>query len=57
VGTQWFRYASGRLEGQQDGCSLESLHGAFNASGGDVLELVVAMTQTDAFMLRPSVTP
>jgi hypothetical protein len=57
VGTQWFRYASGRLEGPQDGCSLESLHGAFNASGGDVLELVVGMTQTDAFMLRPSVTP
>ncbi|HEX4510775.1 MAG TPA: DUF1592 domain-containing protein, partial [Burkholderiaceae bacterium] len=56
VATQWFRYASGRSEGDDDACSLSNLQDAFAASGGDLVELVVAMTQTDAFWYRAPIT-
>jgi len=52
VATQWFRYAAGRTEEVPDGCSLTTLQDTFGASGGDLGELVVAMTQTDAFWYR-----
>jgi len=52
VATQWFRYATGRTEEVPDGCSLTNLQDAFGTSGGDLSELVVAMTQTDAFWYR-----
>ena len=52
VATQWFRYSAGRTEEVPDGCSLTTLQDAFGASGGDLTELVVAMTQTDAFWYR-----
>ena len=48
--TQWLRYAMGREEDDEDTCSLVSLRQAFEASGGDMRELMVALTQTDAFM-------
>lgn len=53
VATQWFRYAAGRNEAPGDECSLSTLQSQFGTSGGDLVELVVAMTQTDAFMYRP----
>ena len=56
VATQWFRYSSGRNEVAPDACSLGQLRGAFEASNGDLIELVVAMTQTDAFLHRASLT-
>jgi hypothetical protein len=49
VPTQWLRYALARREEQDDTCSLVSLRDAFSASGGDLRELMVALTQTDAF--------
>jgi len=52
VATQWFRFASGRSEAAADACSLGTLQDGFAASGGDLTELVVAMTQTDAFWYR-----
>ncbi len=53
--TQWFRFAQGRADDKSaDLCSIESLREAFNASGGNVRELLVAMTQTDAFLFRPA---
>ena len=57
MATQWFRYAAGRNEEVPDGCSLTTLQDAFAASGGDLSELVVAMTQTDAFWYRAPYTP
>jgi uncharacterized protein DUF1592/uncharacterized protein DUF1588/uncharacterized protein DUF1587/uncharacterized protein DUF1595/uncharacterized protein DUF1585 len=51
--TQWFRFAQGRAEVEADRCSLEALRGAFAGAGGNVRELLVAMTQTDAFLFRP----
>jgi len=56
VATQWFRYAAGRTEEVPDGCSLTTMQDAFAASGGDLAELVVAMTQTDAFWYRAPYT-
>jgi hypothetical protein len=47
---QWFRFAFGRLEMATDACTLDALHDALTSSGGDVRALVLAMTQTDAFL-------
>ncbi len=55
--TEWFRYAFGRGESTDDACSLQSLQGAFTSSQLDIHELLVAVTQTDAFRYRPEVTP
>jgi hypothetical protein len=55
--TQWFRFASGRLEANPDSCSLATMQTTFNTSNGDMLELMVAMTESDAFRFRAPVTP
>jgi hypothetical protein len=57
VATQWFRFAAGRSEAENDECSLAGLRDTFGGSGGDVLELIVATTQTDAFWFRSPLTP
>jgi hypothetical protein len=57
MATQWFRYASGRSEEVPDGCSLTTMQNTFATSGGDLNELFVAMTQTDAFWYRAPITP
>ena len=40
-----------------DACSLATLQDTFFSSGGDLVELLVGMTQTDAFWYRAPVTP
>jgi hypothetical protein len=57
MAVQWFRYGSGRNEEVPDGCSLTSLQQAFATSGGDLDELFVALTQTDAFWFRAPIAP
>jgi Protein of unknown function (DUF1592)/Protein of unknown function (DUF1588)/Protein of unknown function (DUF1587)/Protein of unknown function (DUF1595)/Protein of unknown function (DUF1585) len=57
VASQWFRYASGRFEGAGDACSLTPLRQAFGASGGNLQELLVALTQTESFLTRRALTP
>ena len=53
VATQWFRFAQGRKEdSMRDSCSLTALRSAFDKADGDLSELLVALTQTDAFLLR-----
>ena len=53
LATQWFRFAHGRKEDRtRDKCSLDAVQEAFMQSGGDLRELLVALTQTDAFLLR-----
>jgi hypothetical protein len=47
---QWLRYVLARHEESEDLCSLRNLQEAFDASGGDLRELVIALTQTDAFL-------
>ena len=57
VATQWFRYAAGRQEAQADSCSLGTFQEALSASGGDLIELIVGLTQVDSFWYRSRVTP
>jgi hypothetical protein len=48
---QWFRFAMGRaeVEGTGDVCSLRKVAQRFHASGFKFLELVQALTETEAF--------
>jgi hypothetical protein len=55
VATQWFRFGYGRVEGEDDRCSMEQVQKTFAASGFDVKALLVALTQTDAFRYRRAV--
>ncbi len=50
--TQWFRYAYGRGESAEDTCTLAALGDHLADTGGDIKELIVALTQTDAFLYR-----
>jgi hypothetical protein len=50
--TQWFRYGYGRGETLDDGCNLGRLSARFDASEGDIVELLVALTQSEAFLYR-----
>jgi hypothetical protein len=56
VATQWYRFAFGRFDGPGDACSLRALRASFAASGEDLRELLVALTQTEAFLHRPALT-
>jgi hypothetical protein len=47
--TQWLRYTLGRSAETADACSAQQLKQAFATSDGDLRELMVALTQTDAF--------
>ena len=49
VPTQALRYAWGRRETGADSCSVASVQKAFANSNGDLRELMVALTQNDAF--------
>ena len=50
--TQWFRYSLGRAENDEDDCALDAITEAFEASDGDVRELLVAIAVSDAFRFR-----
>lgn len=52
VVTQWFRFGYGRGEKPADQCSLDQLNEAFEASGRNIKDLLIALTQTDAFLYR-----
>jgi hypothetical protein len=52
VSKQWFRYAYGRTETQADTCSMDLVNLRFSDSGYDIKELLVVLTQTNAFRYR-----
>ncbi|HMI89777.1 MAG TPA: DUF1592 domain-containing protein [Polyangiales bacterium] len=52
--TQAFRFFYGREEGDADSCSIKQLVSAFEQSNYSIQELLVALTQTDAFLYRPA---
>jgi len=52
----WFDFAVGRSQDAADGCSLSTLQGTFASSGGNLVDLIVGMTQTDAFWYRAPYT-
>lgn len=49
---QWFRFGYGRGESKADACTVQTLQEAFVENGGDIKELLVALTQSDAFLYR-----
>ena len=51
----WFRYAYGREQVAEDDCTMEYLRETFEESNGNVPELILALTKTDAFRFRPAV--
>jgi hypothetical protein len=57
VTSQWFRFAYNRSVTKNDTCSFDKLYDAFSASNYDVRELLVALTQTNAFLYRRAVSP
>lgn len=49
---QWQTFAYGRAHTEADACTKSSLEDAFKKSGGNIRELLIALTQTDAFLYR-----
>ncbi len=56
VATQWYKFAMGRGEEDGDACSLSPLRASFTQSGASLMELIIATTQTEAFLYRRAVT-
>ena len=52
VVTQWFRYGHGRPDVKADACTMAQLNATFATAKYDIKELLVALTQTDAFRYR-----
>lgn len=53
----WFRYTYGRGETVDDQCTLDRINDSFDKSDGDIKELLITLTQTDAFLFRRALTP
>lgn len=49
MASQWFRFALGRVESNDDGCSLLSIRDRFNASGHNIRSLIQEIVLSDAF--------
>jgi hypothetical protein len=56
VATHWFRYGYGRGETTADACSMSRVQTQFSGGGLKLRDLLIALTQTDAFLYR-QVTP
>ena len=50
--TQYYRYATGRLESVTDVCGVRQLDDAFEATGFDLKELVVSVMASDGMRIR-----
>jgi hypothetical protein len=46
---QWFRFALGRVESFDDACTVAALQGEFDASQGNVTELLSSIARSEAF--------
>jgi hypothetical protein len=53
--TQWFRYAYGRGETPQDVCTINELSSSWSASGSRIRDLLVTITQSEAFFHRNAI--
>jgi hypothetical protein len=52
--THWMKFAYGRMLESADACNKQSLQTAFKASGYNIKQLLLSMTQTDGFLYRPA---
>jgi len=50
----WMKFAYGRMLESADACNKQSLQTAFKASGYNIKQLLLSMTQTDGFLYRPA---
>jgi hypothetical protein len=53
--SHWMEFAYGHLLQSQDGCAKARLTEAFRASGYNVKQLLIELTQSDAFLYMPAV--
>ena len=49
LANQWLRFALGRMEANDDACSVQTIHEAFSASGGNVRQLLSSIVRSDSF--------
>jgi hypothetical protein len=49
VAAQWFRFSLGRIESQNDACSIQAIREGFGASGSNIRSLIAAIALSDAF--------
>lgn len=49
VAIQWFRFSLGRIEAENDACSILSIRDGFQASGGNIKSLLAQIALSDAF--------
>lgn len=54
---RWLAFAYGRVLSDGDACTRAQLESAFSKSGGNVKALLLAATQTDAFLYLPAKAP
>ena len=54
VADQWFRFATGRFEADEDQCSRDEIYAAFEAGDYDIGDLIVAVAVSDAMRWRRS---
>jgi hypothetical protein len=52
MATHWFDFAFGRDKTGEDACTSETLGRLFASSGGDIRQLLLAITQSDAFFFK-----
>ena len=50
---KWMESGYGRPLGAGDACSRQQLEQAFAGTGGNILDLMIRLTQTEAFLYRP----
>ena len=55
VSSQWFRFAYNRTVTEEDRCSVDQLNDVFRSSNFNIRSLLVALTQTNAFLYRRAV--
>jgi hypothetical protein len=53
--TQWMNFGYGRTLSPDEACAVESVRTKFKDSGFNVQELLLALTQSDAFLTLPAV--
>ncbi len=49
VASQWFRFSLGRMESTNDACSIQGLRDTFNASDGNIRDLLARIVLSPAF--------
>ncbi len=54
LATQWMNFGYGRTLKDTEACGVQSVRSTFKESGYDVKEMLIALTQSDAFLTLPA---